>query len=151
VLCRDHQPPRSVTPEGESSTPLSVLQVPFDEAVAVPEPSPVAGQGCMPCTVAVVSDGSALTHRGLAGGAESVEPVPELVIITPDQTSWALLVLPGLLRAAATALDPKFDIAGYHACALALVAATPPDRLLPDPRDPALTNTIEQATTGAIS
>jgi hypothetical protein len=294
--------------------PLSVLQVPFDEAVAVPEPIPVAGQGCMPCTIAVVSDGSALTHRGLVGGAESVEPVLrhwaalihqctglvarpvylaaqnaedltaglrglprdigvvfliytdpahysaateseqhgcsercvvtdqamtaaaataallttlrrrglspgrsrvviagaatmpvlrslllaagvgcviswdrrdadtfplrgithnaeaivdlvdctrelaeaasdrlELVIIIPDQTSWVLLVLPGLLRAAATALDPKFDIAGYHACALALVAATPPDRLLPDPRDPALTNTIEQATTGAIS
>lgn len=53
----------------------SVFQVPLDEAVAVREPLPVAGQGRMPCTVAVVSDGSALTHRGLAGGAGSVEPV----------------------------------------------------------------------------
>lgn len=282
----------------------SVFRVQSDDAVAAPEPIPVVGQGRMPCTIAVVSDGSAFTHRGLAGGAGSVEPVlrhwaalihqctglaagsaedlstglrglpcdigavflihtdpahhaaatgseqaggsqcrvvtdravtataataallttlrrrglspgrsrvviagaatmpvlrplllaagfgcvtswdrrdavtfplrwitrhadavvdllgcarelakalsdrPELVIITPDQTSWTLLALPGLLRAAATAQDPKFDIAGYHACAPALVAATPPGRLLPDPRDAALTSTVEQAATG---
>jgi malic enzyme len=83
--------------------------------------------------------------------AEAASDRPELIIITPDQTNWALLALPGLLRAAATAQDSASDIAGYHACALALVAATPPDRLLPDPRDPALTNTVEQAATGAIS
>jgi hypothetical protein len=53
----------------------SVLQVSPDEAVAVREPLRVAGQGRMPGTIAVVSDGSALTHRGLAGGAGSVEPV----------------------------------------------------------------------------
>ena len=53
----------------------SVLQVPLDEAVAVREPIPVVGQGRMPCTIAVVSDGTALTHRGVAGGAGSVEPV----------------------------------------------------------------------------
>lgn len=266
-----------------------VLHVPPDEADAAPEPIPVAGHDRMPCTIAVVSDGSALTHRGLAGGAGSVEPAlrhwaalihqctglaarpvyvttrnaedlnarlrdlprdigavflihtdpahhvaatgseqtggsqrrvvtdpamtataataallttlrrrgrspsrsrvviagaatmpvlralllaagfgcvtswdrrdaaafplrwisrnaeavidlldctqeladaasdhPELVIITPDQTSWALLALPELLRAAATAQDPQSDIAGYHACVLTLVAATRP-------------------------
>jgi malate dehydrogenase (oxaloacetate-decarboxylating) len=83
--------------------------------------------------------------------AEAASDHPELIVITPDQTSWTLLALPGLLRAAATAQDPTFDIAGYHACALALVAATPPGRLLPDPRDPALISTVEQAATGAIS
>ncbi|HXT43726.1 MAG TPA: hypothetical protein VN748_06365 [Pseudonocardiaceae bacterium] len=83
--------------------------------------------------------------------AEAASDHPELIVITPDQTSWSLLALPGLLRAAATAQDPKFDIASYHACALALVAATPPGRLLPDPRDPALISTVEQAATGAIS
>jgi malate dehydrogenase (oxaloacetate-decarboxylating) len=82
--------------------------------------------------------------------AEAASDHSELIIITPDETSWTLLALPGLLRAAATAQDPKFDIAGYHACALALVAATPPDRLLPDPRDTALTSRVEQATTQAL-
>jgi malate dehydrogenase (oxaloacetate-decarboxylating) len=74
---------------------------------------------------------------------------PGLIIITPDETSWTLLVLPGLLLAAA-AQDAAFDIAGYHACALALVATTPPDRLLPDPTDATVTSTIEQATTRAL-
>ncbi|MGH3766694.1 MAG: hypothetical protein ACRDS0_04960 [Pseudonocardiaceae bacterium] len=53
----------------------SVLHVPTDEADATAEPIPVVRQGRMPGTVAVVSVGSALTHRGLAGGAGSVEPV----------------------------------------------------------------------------
>ncbi|MGH3814332.1 MAG: hypothetical protein ACRDUV_18085 [Pseudonocardiaceae bacterium] len=74
--------------------------------------------------------------------AEAASDHPELAIITPDR-NWALLALPGLLRAAATTPDPRVDIAGYHACALALVAATPPDRLLPDPTDAAPTSTVE--------
>lgn len=82
--------------------------------------------------------------------AEAASDHPELVIITPDEPSWSLLALPGLLRAIATAQDPRGDIADYHACALALVAATPPDRLLPDPTDAALTSTIEQAATRAL-
>lgn len=64
--------------------------------------------------------------------AEMTSDHPELVIITPDR-SWALLALPGLLRAVTTVQDHRIDIAGYHACAVALVAATPPDRQLPDP------------------
>lgn len=83
--------------------------------------------------------------------AEAAGDRPEPVIITPDQTNWTLLALPGLLRAAAAVQEPTFDIAGYRACALTLVAATLPDRLLPDPRDPALANTVGQAATGAIS
>lgn len=81
--------------------------------------------------------------------AKTASDHPELVIIIPDR-SWALLALPGLLRAVTTAQDPRIDIAGYHACALALVAATPPDRLLPDPTDAALTSTVEQAATRAL-
>ncbi len=217
----------------------SALHVQPDETDAAPEPIPVVGQGRMPCTIAVVSDGSTLTHRGLAGGAGSVEPVlrhwaatgseqaggserrvvtdramtaaaaataallttlrrrglspgrsrvviagattmpvlrplllaagfgcvtswdrrdavtfplrwitrnaeavvdllgctqelaeaasdhPELIIITPDETSWTLLALPGLLRAAATAQDPNStsrararDRAAHHGCPL---------------------------------
>jgi hypothetical protein len=42
---------------------------------AGPEPIQGVGHSRRPGTIAVVSDGSALTHRGLAGGAESVEPV----------------------------------------------------------------------------
>lgn len=47
--------------------------------------------------------------------AEAASDHPELIIIFPDQTSWTRLALPGLLRAAATAQDPKSGIAGYHA------------------------------------
>lgn len=82
--------------------------------------------------------------------AEAASDHSELIIITPDAPSWTLLALTGLLRAAATAQDPTFDIAAYHACALDLVATTPPDRLLPNPRDTALTSTIEQTTTQAL-
>jgi malate dehydrogenase (oxaloacetate-decarboxylating) len=83
--------------------------------------------------------------------AEAASDHPELIIIFPDQTSWTRLALPGLLRAAATAQDPKSGIAGYHACVLALVAATPPDRLLPDSRDPALSSMVDQAVSRATS
>lgn len=67
--------------------------------------------------------------------AEAAEDHPELIIITPDKTSWALLALPGLLHAVTTAQHPRVGVEDCHACALALAAATPPDRLLPDPTE----------------
>lgn len=75
---------------------------------------------------------------------------PELIIITPDLTAWALLVLPGLLRALATAPDPRLDVAVYHACALALADAGPPGRFLPRPTDPAVGPAIEEAAALAL-
>jgi malate dehydrogenase (oxaloacetate-decarboxylating) len=51
---------------------------------------------------------------------------PELIIINPDTKGWRLLGSPGVLRALATAQESGLDIGAYHACALALVAATPP-------------------------
>ncbi len=74
----------------------------------------------------------------------------DLIIITPDVTSWALLALPGILRALATAPDPRLDVAVYHACALALVDASPPGRVLPDQADPALGTAVERAATRAL-
>ncbi|MGH4000153.1 MAG: hypothetical protein ACRDTJ_22150, partial [Pseudonocardiaceae bacterium] len=73
--------------------------------------------------------------------AEAASDHPELIIITPDKTNWALLALPAVLHAVATAQDPRAGVERYHACALALAAATPPDRLLPDQMEPALTST----------
>lgn len=73
-----------------------------------------------------------------------------LIIITPDTTSWALLALPGMLHALATAHDPRLDVALYYACALALGKASPPGRVLPDPTDPELGPAIEQAATHAL-
>ncbi|MGH3825438.1 MAG: hypothetical protein ACRDRA_21770 [Pseudonocardiaceae bacterium] len=71
--------------------------------------------------------------------AEAASDHPELIIITPDKTNWALLALPAVLHAVATAQDPRAGVDRYHACALALAATTPPDRLLPDPMEPAST------------
>jgi hypothetical protein len=77
--------------------------------------------------------------------AEATSDHPELITITPDKTSWALLALPALLPAVMTAQDPKIGVEDYHTCALALAATTPPDRLLPNPIQPALTSPVEQA------
>ncbi|MGH3779918.1 MAG: hypothetical protein ACRDRO_04605 [Pseudonocardiaceae bacterium] len=83
--------------------------------------------------------------------AEIASDNPELIIITPDKASWALLALPALLHAVATAQDPTAGVKCYHACALALAANTPPDRQLPDPMEPALPSTVEQTATRAPS
>ncbi len=57
---------------------------------------------------------------------------PDLIIVTPDTTSWALLALPELLRAVAAAPDPRVDVEVFHACALTLAV------VIPHPPDPEL-------------
>lgn len=84
---------------------------------------------------------------------ELTEPAsdhPELIIITPDPTRWARLASPGLLDTIAMARASRRDIEVYHACVLALVAATPPDRTVPDPTDPSLTREVERAAARAL-
>jgi hypothetical protein len=75
---------------------------------------------------------------------------PQLIILTPDPASWALLALPGLLRAVAAAEHPRLDLGVYSACALALALATPPGRVLPDPADPAPAGAVERAAARAL-
>jgi hypothetical protein len=77
--------------------------------------------------------------------AEATSDHPELITITPDKTSWAVLALPDLLPAVMTTQDPKIGVEDYHTCALALAATTPPERLLPNPIQPALASPVEQA------
>jgi hypothetical protein len=62
---------------------LRVLHLLPDEADVAAEPIQVVERSRIACTIAVVSDGSALTHRGLAGGVGPVEPVLRL---------WATLI-----------------------------------------------------------
>jgi len=64
--------------------------------------------------------------------ADAMNAHPELMVITPDRIGWALLALPGLLDTVTTS-PPAATVDTCYACALDLVAATPPDRLLPQP------------------
>ncbi len=83
--------------------------------------------------------------------AQAASDHPELIIITPDKTNWALLALPAVLHAVATAQDPSAGVERYHAGALTLAAATPPDRQLPDPMEPALPSAATRALSPARS
>ena len=53
------------------------------------------------------------------------------IVISPDTHSYGHLAVPGLLTAILRHPERTVDL--YYRCALALVAATPPHRLLPDP------------------
>jgi hypothetical protein len=70
--------------------------------------------------------------------AEAASEHSQLIIITPDQTSWTRPALPSLPTPPRQLKIPKSALRITHTCALALAAATPPDRLLPDPMEPAL-------------
>jgi malate dehydrogenase (oxaloacetate-decarboxylating) len=58
-----------------------------------------------------------------------------------------LLVVPGLLRALLGTPDARLDVPVCHACALALVMATPPGERLPARPDRALTDRVADAAT----
>src|SRR5450755_2908382 len=56
------------------------------------------------------------------------------IVISPDTHSYGHLAVPGLLTAILR--QPERTVDCYYRCALALVTATPPHRLLPDGPDP---------------
>lgn len=67
---------------------------------------------------------------------------PHLAVIAPDEPDDHLLAVPGLLRVLAASAHPTLTLEVYHACAVALAAATPPSRLLPELTDPGLTAAV---------
>ena len=71
----------------------------------------------------------------------STEPT-EPVVIKPDYDRSRHLLLPGLVRALARNPTAEVKIDVLHACVLALVDATSPDRDLPDTGSLALTETV---------
>ncbi|MCE7007004.1 hypothetical protein LWC34_29860 [Kibdelosporangium philippinense] len=87
----------------------------------------------------------------LLGGHSTAFDAPrEPVMITRDDPRIPLLALPGLLRALTHVPHAKLDIDVYHACALALVMATPPELQLPDGPDRVLTSRVADAATATV-
>ncbi|MFB9905977.1 hypothetical protein [Allokutzneria oryzae] len=88
---------------------------------------------------------------GTCSGTENAAMPPEAVVITPEDGRDALVALPGLLRALARVPGARLDVAVRHACALALVMATPPEEQLPQEPDNALADQVAAAAAGAFS
>jgi malate dehydrogenase (oxaloacetate-decarboxylating) len=95
---------------------------------------------------------------GIAGAADVVvdlteggtcPPLTGAAIITPHGPTYPILALPGLLRALIDVPRSRVDVDVFLAAAGALVAATPPDRLLPVP-EPALTDSVVWAVSQAL-
>lgn len=74
----------------------------------------------------------------------------EPAVITRDDPRTPLLALPGLLRAITQVPNLRLDVDVYHACALALVMATPPELQLPDGSDRVLADRVADAATRAF-
>ncbi|HVV21274.1 MAG TPA: hypothetical protein VHF06_17685 [Pseudonocardiaceae bacterium] len=99
-------------------------------------------------------DAHAFPVRDLAGHATAVVDLTGTVeppdrqpgwpaVITPDDAGmFRMLPAPGLMRALAGHQDATLDVDVSRAAALALAAATPPDRPIPDPADPDLAEAI---------
>ncbi|TCO61939.1 hypothetical protein [Actinocrispum wychmicini] len=81
----------------------------------------------------------------LHGSLTAVNPTATPVVITRQDSRMPLLVLPGLLRAITQVRHARLDVDVYHACALALVMATPPELQLPDGPDRALARRVADA------
>ncbi|MCE7002054.1 hypothetical protein LWC34_04325 [Kibdelosporangium philippinense] len=86
----------------------------------------------------------------LGGLATEFDALVEPVVLTRRDPRIPLLALPGLLRALTKAPNTRLDVEVYHACALALVMATPPDERLPLGPDRALTRRVADAATQAL-
>jgi len=61
-----------------------------------------------------------------------------------------MLALPGLFRAIASNPGTRVEIPAFHACALGLVATTPPRRLLPNLHNPTLPYQVATAASRAL-
>lgn len=87
---------------------------------------------------------------GMWTGSRIIAPNPRLPVITPARARDPLLALPGLLRALARTPVPELDVEVLHACALALLMATPPDQQSPRGPDLDLTDRVADAATRAL-
>ncbi|WP_086825046.1 hypothetical protein [Allokutzneria sp. NRRL B-24872] len=70
---------------------------------------------------------------------------PEPAVITSATGREELLALPGLLRALSEVPGARVDVPVHHACALALVMATPPELYLPAGPDVRLAERVAAA------
>lgn len=161
---------------GQDTTAIAlaaVLLTTLSRAGRTPRSSQVviAGADALPvlCPLLMVSgigsvttwnpaDAQAFPLRRVAEGADAVIDLlttaagmaDVVTVIAPDRARDPLLALPGLLRAMARRPDARLDVEVHHACALALVMATPPDDLRPHGPDRALTDRIADAATTAL-
>lgn len=83
-------------------------------------------------------------------GIGAFAPDLELTVIAPDSGRDPSLALPGLLRALTAAPGARLDVEVHHACALALVMATPPDQLVPHGPDHGLADRVADAALQAL-
>ena len=96
-------------------------------------------------TADVVIDLIAATgHLTAAGSTAAGSDHPTVVVLVADDPHYPWLALPGLLTATVGSPRPWLDIDIHRACALALAAATPPGKLLPE-SDPSLTDLVASA------
>ncbi len=72
-------------------------------------------------------------------------------VIVPDPERDIVLALPGLVRALLPAPAARLDVDAHHACALALVMATPSDQPLPHEPGRDLTDRIADAAAAALT
>jgi len=72
-------------------------------------------------------------------------------VLTPDDPGYRLLPAPGLLAALVHYPDATLDLDVFRACALALTAATPPGKPVPEIDDPHLTEMIASAVFGVLA
>lgn len=108
-----------------------------------------------------VTDAPAFPLARVAHGADVVVdlrsgPVPPLdprlgpVVLTPDPEHALALALPGLIRALLSVPGGRLDVEVHHACALALVMATPPTEPLPRAPSRDLTDRVTTAATAVL-
>lgn len=90
--------------------------------------------------------GTTIGTVGIGAFAPDLEPT----VIVPDSRRGPLLALPGLLRALTRTPDARLDVEVHHACALALVMATPPDDVLPVSPYDALVDQVTDAALRAL-
>jgi hypothetical protein len=87
---------------------------------------------------------------GTAAHIRMLAPYSRPIVIAPDSLRDPLLALPGLLSAILRSPGSQLDLHVHHACALALVAATPRGQQLPGGPDRALTGHVADAATRAF-
>ncbi|GAA0637640.1 hypothetical protein GCM10010174_69300 [Kutzneria viridogrisea] len=83
------------------------------------------------------------------GAATAIEP-PRHVLVTTADPACHLLALPGLVQAVLRSPVTSLEVEVLRACAMALAAATPPGRRLPELTEPAVTRAVAYAATYAI-
>lgn len=104
----------------------------------------------------VARDATAVIDLIAAASALPPAFAADVPVLVADDPVGHLLALPGVLRALretpATGFgaDPLYRLDVHCACARALAALTPVDRMLPELSDPELTDAVAQAAAGAL-